>query len=356
MPDSLIHPFAEPPALGETAAVAPGVRWARMPLPFALDHINLWILDDGPVRTLVDCGIGDDVTRAAWNRIFAGPDSRPVARLIVTHHHPDHIGLAGWLTERWGCPLLITRGEWMVGRLNALDNDPVREDGRRRFFRAHGAGEALVDALVELFRGYRHLIEPIPSSYRRLVERDMLTIDRREWRVIVGTGHAPEHACLYCAETGTLIAGDQVLPRISTNISVWDDEPDADPLGDFLGSLDKLAKLPLDTLVLPSHGLPFRGLRDRVAALKAHHADRLAEARAACRQPKTAVDMVPVLFRRALDAHQQGFALGETLAHLNHLLVLGDLERTPSDKGTYLFQTTDSGRAGTTAQPLRRRG
>ncbi len=346
MPDSLIHPFAEPPAIGESAAVATGVRWVRMPLPFALNHINLWILDDGPGRTLVDCGIKSDETRAAWERIFEGPDRRPIERLIVTHHHPDHIGLAGWLAERWRCPLLISRDEWMMGRLNSLDDDPVREEGRRRFFTAHGANEALVSALVELFRDYGTLIEPIPSSYQRLIEGDRLSIDRREWRVIVGTGHAPEHACLYCAETGTLIAGDQVLPRISTNISVWDDEPEADPLGEFLGSLDKLATLPAETFVLPSHGLPFHGLHKRIAALKAHHADRLTEARPACMKPKTAVEMMPILFPRTLDLHQQGFALGETLAHLNHLVALGDLERTLGDDGIYSFQTTDAGRTG----------
>jgi glyoxylase-like metal-dependent hydrolase (beta-lactamase superfamily II) len=338
---ALQFPVAAPPGPGETLAIAPGVHWLRMPLPFALDHINLWLPEDGAAWTIVDAGYAMARTKELWERIFAERlGGLPVARVIVTHYHPDHIGLADWLTQRWQAPLWVSEKEWLSARVTshgAEDFAPVR----RRF--AHRAG--LDDTAAELFsereNSYRRGVPSVPASFRRLADGVVIEIGGREWRVIIGEGHAPELACLYCAETGVLIAGDQVLPRISPNISVQPHEPDGDPLARYLVSLAKLRDaVPPETLVLPSHNLPFFGLHTRIDSLTAHHRARCGEVIATCSIPKTAVDLVKVLFRRALDQHQMGFALGEALAHLNFLMYEGVLDRVRGEDGVDRFIST----------------
>ena len=186
---------------------------------------------------------------------------------------------------------------------------------------------------------YGDMVPKVPANYRRLLDGLTLTIGSRTWRCIAGYGHAPEHMALYDEQGGVLISGDMVLPRISTNVSVYETEPEGDPLSLFLSSLDRYLALPANTLVLPSHGEPFIGLHTRVAQLKQHHAERLAELIQACRnQPKTALDILPVLFRRQLDAHQLAFAMGEAIAHLNHLWHRGELQRQ-WDAGVFRFST-----------------
>jgi glyoxylase-like metal-dependent hydrolase (beta-lactamase superfamily II) len=334
----LQFPVAAPPRPGETLAIAPGVWWLRMPLPFALDHINLWLLEDGPGWTIIDTGYARADTKGLWERIFAeqlgGP---PVIRVIVTHYHPDHIGLADWLTRRWQVPLWITEKEWLYARMMSQGADDF---GPLRHSFAHRAG--LDEAASKIFgqreNSYRRGVPSVPASFQRL--RDGVTIDigGREWQIIVGEGHAPELACLYCAEIAVLIAGDQVLPKISPNISVQAHEPDDDPLARYLLSLAKLRDaVPAETLVLPSHNLPFFGLHARIASLAAHHRARCDEASAACVAPKTAMQLVPLLFRRPLDRHQMGFALGEALAHLHYLMHQGALDRVLGTDGVYRF-------------------
>src|SRR5689334_4948899 len=334
----LQFPVAAPPRPGETLTIAPGVHWLRMPLPFALDHINLWPLEGGAGWTIVDTGYAMAQTKELWERIFAERlGGKPVTRVIVTHYHPDHIGLADWLTERWQVPLWVTEKEWLSARVmsqGAEDFAPVR----RSF--AHRAG--LDDTAAELFsereNSYRRGVPSVPASFQRLADGIAVEIGEREWRVIIGEGHAPELACLYCAQTGVLIAGDQVLPRISPNISVQPHEPDGDPLARYLASLAKLRDaVPPETLTLPSHNLPFFGLHTRIDSLAAHHRARCGEVIAVCGVPKTALELVKVLFRRALDRHQMGFALGETLAHLNLLMYEGVLDRIHGEDGVDRF-------------------
>jgi glyoxylase-like metal-dependent hydrolase (beta-lactamase superfamily II) len=334
----LQFPVAAPPRPGKTLAIAPGVWWLRMPLPFALDHINLWLLEDGPGWTIVDAGYATPKTQELWERIFAEQLGRlPVTRLIATHYHPDHIGLADWLTRRWQAPLWLTEKEWLFARVMSRDADdfgPLR----RGFARRAGLDEAASAMFGERENSYRRGVPAVPASFQRLADGMTLMIGGREWRVIVGEGHAPELACLYCAETGVLIAGDQVLPKISPNISVAAHEPDGDPLARYLASLAKLRQeIPPATLVLPSHNLPFFGLHRRIDKLIAHHRARCAEVVAACAQPKTAMELVPVLFRRGLDWHQMGFALGEALAHLNYLMHQGSLSRVLDSDGAHRF-------------------
>jgi glyoxylase-like metal-dependent hydrolase (beta-lactamase superfamily II) len=340
MDGSLQFPVATPPAPGETVPIAPGIHWLRMPLPFVLNHINLWLLEDGPGWTIVDCGFALDEARGAWEGIFAETlGGRRVQRVIVTHYHPDHIGLASWLTERWEAPMWISEKEWLHARMHVLGTGGDASEGARRdFARRAGLDEDSSQVFAERQGNYRRGVPSVPQSYRRIGEGSAIEIGGREWRVIIGEGHAPEHACLYCAEAGVLIAGDQILPRISPNISVQTYEPDGDPLARYLDSLKKLrAALPPDILVLPSHNLPFYGVHQRIDELAAHHEARCGEVIAACSRPLSAADMIPVLFRRLLDRHQMGFALGEALAHLHYLEGQGALTREPGSDGVDRF-------------------
>lgn len=336
------YAFDGVPAAGAVRPVAPGIWWHRMPLPFKLDHINLWLIEDGDGWTAVDCGIKTDAVTTAWESLFAGAmGGRPISRLIVTHFHPDHVGLAGWLAERWGAPLWMALGEWAYGRMLSLDTGHAVIATLRAFYRACGFPEerlALVDARRNRYAGQ---IAPIPGRFRRLHDGEEFTIGGRVWRVIVGRGHSPEHACLWCPDLGVLISGDQILPRITTNISVWPQEPEANPLRLYLDSLSRFDPLPADTLVLPSHDAPFRGLKARLRALAHHHDARLAETVAVCGVPSTGHEVLRALFQRPLDNHQLFFAIGESLAHLHFLEAEGRLARTTGADGVHRFQAID---------------
>lgn len=338
-----LYAFDEPPAPATVTEVADGVLWVRMPLPFALDHINLWVLEDGDGWTLVDTGINREETRALWDGLFAGPlAGRPLRRLVCTHFHPDHFGLAGWFEETRGAPLTMTRGEWTQGTMIHGDATARFNLSMADFYRRHGLAEEWTAPLAGRGNAYAERVYAPPISFTRVRDDDEIAIGGRRWRVVVGTGHAPEHACLHSAEAGLLISGDQVLPRITSNVSVHASEPDADPLSDFLGSLDRFRGLSGDTLVLPSHGLPFRGLEGRLDDLRHHHDERLAEVRDACTDWRSAADIVPVLFRRKLDGHQMIFAMGESIAHLAHLAALGTLARGTGEDGIIRYRRADA--------------
>jgi glyoxylase-like metal-dependent hydrolase (beta-lactamase superfamily II) len=335
----LDFPVATAPLPGEVIPIAPGILWLRMKLPFALNHINLWLIDDGPTWTAVDTGFALPESKAAWQRIFAAElGGRRIGRVIVTHFHPDHIGLAGWLTEHWQAPLWITEKEWLHARMMSRDGNDDTARLRHDFAHRAGLDDEAATVFAERQGGYRRGVPSVPPAYVRIGEGTIIEIGGREWRVIIGEGHAPEHACLYCAETGILIAGDQILPKISPNISVQAHEPGGDPLARYLASLDKLRRaLPPDILVLPSHNLPFRGVHTRIDELAAHHHARCAEVIAACARPHSAADLMPVLFKRRLDRHQTGFALGEALAHVHYLIGQGELARATGDDGVDRF-------------------
>ena len=350
----LDYPFADAlPALGTTLEVAPGVRWLRMALPFQLNHINLWLLRDahdgvnGPIQgwSIVDCGIADAATRAAWEQIFANQlDGLPVLRVIVTHMHPDHMGLAHWLTERWKdgpneCRLWISATDYNTARLASSSTTSFGGEGTARFMASHGLTDAASQLQIKARTNYyADMVPQVPASYRRLMDGDTLQIGGRSWACHAGYGHAPEHMALHCAELGVLISGDMVLPRISTNVSVHEIEPESNPLMQYLDSIKRMQALPADTLVLPSHGRPFKGLRTRVDQLVAHHDERFAEVLAACAEaPQCAADLLMVLFKRKLDLHQTTFAMGESVAHLHALWLAGKLVRRLGDDGIYRF-------------------
>lgn len=337
----LTYPFPEPPAAGTVREVAPGVFWLRMPLPFALDHINLWLLRDGDGWTAVDTGIGLDDTRAHWEQIFREVVGEAgLTRVLVTHFHPDHMGNAGWLTQRFGAPLWMTESEYLTAHAQYQAQAGFGSDATAVLFAEHGLDETRVAGVRGRGNSYRKIVSEPPTRFARMMDGDEISIGGRTWRVIVGWGHAPEHAALHCEELGVLISGDMLLPKISTNVSVWPMEPGGDPLKLFLRSIDSFAQLPADTLVLPSHGLPFRGAHARVRMLHEHHRDRLAEVVEACAVPTSATDLLPVLFRRSLDLHQTFFAMGEAVAHLHYLWYQGRLTRARDDGGVYRFSAS----------------
>jgi glyoxylase-like metal-dependent hydrolase (beta-lactamase superfamily II) len=332
------------PAPGTMIPAAPGVHWIRMPLPYSLDHVNLWLLEDGDGWTMVDAGLGNDETLENWRRILSGPaGGRPVRRIVGTHFHPDHLGLAGRLAQETGAELWMTRNEWLTGRMLFLAGDEVGAL-QAAFLRSHGLPEA--GAEIQAARGntYRRRSSGIPPTYRRLQGGDVLEIGGRHWQVIIGEGHSPEHACLYCQETRILISGDQVLPTISPNVAVQWFEPEADPLSAFLSSNRRLAQLPEGTLVLPSHGRIFTELHRRLSSLERHHARRIAALAEACAQePRSAYDLLDKLLLRMLDDRQIGFVLGETIAHLVHLERDGRLRRVLEEDGVWRWLAAPAG-------------
>jgi glyoxylase-like metal-dependent hydrolase (beta-lactamase superfamily II) len=335
------YEFADPPAAGGTMRVAEGVFWLRMPLPFALAHINLWLLEDGPAWTIVDTGVNTRDTHAVWQEVFSSRlQDRHPARVIVTHLHPDHAGCAGWLTAHFDIPLWMSREEYLLCRVLVADTGRMAPQAGDRFY--HGAGfppEAL-QTYHRIFGYFGKFVSPLPEAYRRIRDQDRVSVGGSEWEVIVGRGHSPEHACLFNAEHNLLISGDQLLPTISSNVSVYPTEPEADPLGEWLASLATLKnRIPEDVLVLPAHGKPFRGAHERLDALAAEHRSGLEKLVEYCREPRRAVDAFPVLFRKAVDSNNLIMATGESIAHLNYLLARGIIEVETDARGVRWYRS-----------------
>ncbi len=304
--------------------MGPGLRWGRLPVPGSLRHINIWLLEDGDGHCLVDTGLDNLETSEAWDALFHALNSAGLTRIICTHYHPDHIGMAGSLCRKWDVPLWMTRGEWAFARMLASDvrDAPPRE--AFTFWRAAGWSQAQIEAqAAKGWGGFASMVSEIPASYVRLQDGDSLTIGSRRWEIICGNGHSPEHACLLDREAKLLIAGDQVLPRITSNVSVTLSEPEGDPLGDWLDSIAKLKRLPDDLLVLPSHGEPFTGLHARLDSLDRGHRERLDALSDFLATPRRAVDCFPILFGRAIDQSLLPLATGEALAHLRRLELEG---------------------------------
>lgn len=331
--------FDGEPALGETIEVLPGIHWLRMPLPFKLDHINLWLLEDGDGWVVVDTGICRDEVKAAWEILFSGVmRERPVTRIVVTHFHPDHAGLAGWFSARFNAPLIMPLTEWTFGRMLSMDSEEHSADAFGTFYKRAGFTPEMMNSVARRASGYKHNIAPLPSSFHRISDGESINIGGRKWRMIVGRGHSPEHACLYCEEADVLISGDQVLPKISPNVSVWPQEPEGRPLELYIDSIARLrSEVSGDPLVLPSHNWPFRGVHARLDDLDAHHVERLNETVDALHVPSTGVEVLYRLFKRELDEHQTFFAIGETLAHLHHLVDDGRVTRICGEDGVDVF-------------------
>lgn len=337
MPYTPDYPFS-PLEYGETAEVAPGVHWVRMPLPFALDHINLWLLADGDGWTVVDTGYNVEETRDIWEKALEKiTGGAPITRIVCTHFHPDHMGLAGWFAETHGAPLWMTYTEWLQAHVAVSETLTHDFDRWVEFYRDNGAPAEMTDGFREVRRAFQDPWYRLPETVRRIQDNEKFDIGGRTWQVITGGGHTHEHASLWCADLNVLISGDQILPRISSNISLWYTEPDGDPLRHYFDSFGKFRHLPQDALVLPSHDYPFRGLHARLDDLRQHHQERLDAAFEICETPHTATDIIPALFSRKIGVFEFGFALGETLAHLNYLVSDGQLVRRRDEDGLIRF-------------------
>jgi glyoxylase-like metal-dependent hydrolase (beta-lactamase superfamily II) len=333
---TLRYPHAEPPSSGTVVEVADGILWTRLPLPFRLDHVNLYLIEDDGGFAVLDTGVDTAASRQVWETLFAGVlRARPVTRVIVTHYHPDHIGLAGWLCERFDARLFTSQTSYL-GCINiSLRPDAFEAAHYREFYLRHGLAAGVADVVATQGHGYLRLVHALPPTFRRMVGGDTLTIGGRAFRLLSGDGHAPEQIMLVSDADGIFLAADQVLAKITPNVSVWAVEPDGDPLARYLRSLAALKQeIEGGALVLPGHQLPFYGLHTRIDELIAHHDLRCDLVLAACRRtPHSAAELVPVLFPKALDPHQMSFAFSETLAHINYLIGRGALEASLSADG-----------------------
>jgi len=328
------------PGAGVPQEIVEGVYWVRFPMPMSLDHINIWLLEEKNGWTVVDTCLNLPDARAIWENLLSGHmKNKPVLRVICTHMHPDHVGLAGWLVEKFDCSLWMSREEFLMCRTLAADTGKPAPDIAVKFYAAAGYSPAQLEQYKNRFGMFGFGIAPIPPSYRRLVASENLTIGDRYWQVVIGSGHSPEHVCLYCPALKCLISGDQVLPRISPNVSVFPTEPDGDPLKEWLISNARIRELlPDDLLVLPSHEAPFNGLHARLSQLIDGHNKNLDRLYEFLEQPKKVIDCFPALFKREIGEDSLGLATGETIAHLNCLMHRGQISREKGSDGVYLYK------------------
>ena len=333
---SLAYEFDVRPGAGDVTPVADGVEWLRMPLPFSLSHINLWMLRDGAQIAIVDTGINSSKSRDIWNRAIA---DREISRVLVTHLHPDHVGCAGWLCAEHDVELWMPREEYLLCRILVADTGRHAPEAGVRFYRAAGFPEEAIHRYQEMFGMFGKFVAPLPESYRRLGHGDAVAVDDSEWQVVVGRGHSPEHACLFNADKNLLISGDQLLPKISSNVSVYPTEPLANPLREWLDSLAAMKDhIPEDVLVLPAHGSPFRGAHQRLDALIDEHMLGLEKLVELCKEPRRAVDVFPALFKAKISDSNLIMATGESTAHLNYLLAEGALGVETDANGVRWYQ------------------
>lgn len=338
------------PEPGEWQQIAPGILWLRMPLPFELDHINLYLIEDNDPDTgekayaLVDTGIGVNKTQQLWDTVLDKLDA-PLRKVIVTHMHPDHIGMAGYLVDKFRAPLYMSHSEYFVGRAMSAGSRGASDWQDDEYLVRCGMSADYVATASEnrkTNKGVGQVIRPIPVHHERLQEGDQLTIGGQQWRVIIGRGHSPEHVCLFNASSKVLISGDHVLPIITPNIGVYSTEPNANPLKSYLSTLPQFNTLPSDVMVLPSHKQPFVGLHTRVDELISHHHEHLANIKGFCAQGKTTKECLPVLFKRELNEHNMFFAIAEALAHLNYLYFDNQVTRETNQAGHYVFTASNN--------------
>ncbi len=334
-------PFEIPPALNKVIEVADGVFWARMPLPMALDHVNVFILDEGDSWAVVDTGFDTAKTRRLWQDLLDGPlAGKPVGRVIVTHHHPDHIGLAGWFQTEHGAQLLTTRTAWLMARMLVLDEQERPNAETLAFWKSAGMDpDVYAQREGERPFNFKDVVSPLPLGFKRLVQGQRIEIGGRLWDVHMGNGHAPEHATLWDVSGELVIGGDQLLSTISPNLGVYATEPEADPVADWLEACERLQSLATQAqLILPGHKLPFTGIPTRLRQMISNHHNALTRLEAFLATPRTAAECFQPLFKRDIKGGEYGLALVEAVAHVNHLFLLGKVTRTRREDGAWVYQ------------------
>jgi glyoxylase-like metal-dependent hydrolase (beta-lactamase superfamily II) len=334
------YPWEDPPAIGAAIEVAPGILWMRLPLPMKLDHVNIYALDEGDSWTVIDTGFDSKKGRAVWAELMAGPlQGKPISRVVVTHHHPDHIGMAGWLQSDHGAELITTRTSWLMGRMLQLDDQPVSSPETIAFYVTAGMDPALLEKRrTERPFNFADIVAPLPVGYTRIKQDDTIEMGGRTWDIHMGNGHAPEHATFWSRDDNLVIAGDQILSSISPNIGVYPTEPMADPIGEWLEACERLSLLAReDHLVLGGHKLPFTGLPFRMTQLIENHHGALKRLLEYIDTPKSAGECFSPLFKRAIGEGEYGLALVESFAHLSHLYQEGLATRTLRDDGAWVY-------------------
>lgn len=340
-PEILRYPWAEPPAEGEAVEVASGILWMRLPLPMKLDHVNVYALDDGDSWTLVDTGFASKRGKSIWRKLLSGPlRGKPVARVVVTHHHPDHVGLAGWFQSEFGAELVTTRTAWLFARMLRLDEQPVPSPETVAFYKSAGMDpDVLAGRMRERPFNFADVVAPMPLGFTRIAQGGVISMGGRDWDIHTGNGHAPEQATFFSRDDNLVLSGDQILPSISPNIGVYATEPMADPVGEWLESCARFAGLARpEHLVLGGHKLPFTGLPLRMRQLIENHHSALARLLEFIDTPKVAGACFMPLFKRRIGEAEYGLALVETVAHLSHLYQQGQATRKRREDGAWLYQ------------------
>ena len=340
----LSFPWEQPPERGTAIEVAPGVLWMRLPLPMALDHVNIYAFDEGDSWTVVDTGFNTRLTREIWGELMAGPlGGKPVGRVLVTHHHPDHVGLAGWFQSEHGAELVTTRTAWLFARMLTLDVQETWPEETLAYYRSAGMDpEILAERMAARPFNFADMVAPLPQGFTRIKQGDVFRMGGRDWEVHMGGGHAPEHATLWSRDDNLVVTGDQILSSISPNIGVYVTEPLADPLADWLESCERLSLLARpDHLALGGHKLPFTGLPTRMRQLIDNHHGALRRLLETLDSPKPASACFGPLFKRQINGDVYGMALVEAVAHVNHLYHEGLVTRTLGPDGAWLYQRKD---------------
>lgn len=338
--DFLEYPMAPPLADGSMVEVADGLLWLRMPMPMSLDHINVYLLEDDDGWFILDTGLHTEETRELWLKIVAQHcNNKAIKGVICTHFHYDHSGLASWLMQTFNVPLYMTHGEFFTLKSFSGAFENLGNDHQLDFYHRAGMPKNEVMRVIDACRK-DPFVQYCPPAYSRIREGDVFTIGQRRWKIVIGEGHSPEHACLYCEEDKIILAGDQLLPHISSNILVNEFEPQGQQLANWFRSLERIQTLDPQTLVLPAHGPIFRQMHLRAQQLVDHHVETLDKLRKFVSEKAefTAYQAMKCLFNRKLSAFDSMMALGETLAHLNWLEANNEfLCQRDNDSGIYTY-------------------
>jgi glyoxylase-like metal-dependent hydrolase (beta-lactamase superfamily II) len=337
MSDDLNFTVQRPPAYGELTDLLPGLFWVRLPMPAAPNHVNCWLLDNGPGWTMVDCGLNTDDSFEMWDKLWRGLlRSRPLQNLTLTHAHADHSGLAGFFVKETKCSVRMTLAEWLSGWKTWHEREEAPDEHFASFLKRNGASADDAAGIAEAQRHQKFLGGRPPREFTRIRDGDVITMGRRDWQVITAGGHSVEHALFFCESEKILIAGDQVLSHMTPSVIAPVAQPEANPMQEYLNALTLLEALPTDTLVLPSHGLPFRGLQARLAQLREHHQARLDDVMSVINGRTNAFLVAQEIFPRVLYANPRQ-AFGEALAHLNMLASTARLTRDVDGDGVIAF-------------------